>query len=191
MANDYPKTLKRGPLRGQTFESHSEYVAALNDWKTANPDEVAPQGAEPGGEKRTRQRRPKTGPVSLEMAQGVVAFSNLLLSIIPATREDTLQEYEASALSLAIVETAKVNQFFANIVIRFCSLGSQSRLLMTVGGIVTVRLAKREIVPAQAGLAATMLLISLSDPSPEPIDFTVGAPNPNGSPEPMGETAVT
>ena len=172
MASNFPRTMQRGPLKGQTFDSNADYLQALKEWREQNltPEDLA----EPTKRRRRTRKQPgDTGPVSLEMAEGLVAFCNMCLSIIPPTREDTLDDYEAKALALAIVDTAKTNKFFATMVIRVTTIGTQGRLAVTVGSIVAVRLAKREIVPLQVGAMAQMMLISMANTNPLPVPIEI------------------
>src|SRR2546422_11560503 len=96
----YPKTMQRGPLKGQTFNDSTEYLAALKAHRDANPE------AFNGAPKQRGKRAPKQGPVTVEMAEGLIAFINVVVSVVPALQYDALEEYEQKALALAIVETA-------------------------------------------------------------------------------------
>lgn len=163
MVNDYPKTMKRGPFKGRTFDTAAEYVKALDDAKAAGT-------VQPRGRKQTLSQN--ANGVTKAMAKSLVQYANIVLTIIPQTREDALDEVEVEALTLGILDTARSNRFFANLIVKTCQMQSGSRLAFAGAAIVARRVARREILPLETRLplemGATMLLSMLAQDIPVP-----------------------
>lgn len=160
----WPRKVKTGPLAGKQFDSFGDYKDALQATKKSPPARV-----------------------TKKMAESLVAGANMILAVVPQTRQDVLDEIEQKALTNAILDTAKSNQFFANIVVKVCSAGSVASLGTTVGAIIAVRMAKRERIPPIIGDYATLALYAMAqedvseipDDGP-PADNEVIEFNPNG-----------
>lgn len=156
VATEYPKTVKRGHFKGTTFSSHAEYLTALDAAK-----------ANGQVKERTRKTAPGSGNangVTRAMASSLVSYANIVLVVVPYTREDALDETESEALTLGIIETARANKYFANLIVKTCQMQSGSRLAFAVGAIVARRVARREILPVDARMPVelgSMMLLNL------------------------------
>lgn len=168
----FPGEVKRGPLKGRHFDTQEEYDLALAEATTGGEDSTpAP--------KAPRQR--SAGKVTQEMAAGLVSLANMALAVIPATRADQLDEVEQKALVLAILNTAKTNRAFANVIVKICSAQSNAQLASTVGAIVAVRLARHGRIPAEIELPASFLIYTLANealPTPTPAESNGYADTP-------------
>lgn len=174
-----PRTLTRGPLAGQTFTTQADYAAAMRAYKTDNPDgaDVSAGGdSSPVARVSGRSRAGGNG-VTRDMALGLVATVNMVFAMLPPTRDDALDETEQTALANSIVDTARANKAFANIVRKICSAQSSASLGICVSAIVIKRVAKRGLLGEQsmiAGVGAEMILMGLAQgmtpaaPAPEP-----------------------
>lgn len=153
MAESYPKTITRGGLKGRTFDTHADYLAALEAAKLDGT--VKPRAA------RTPRIGGSANGVTRAMAESLVMYGNIVLSVIPQTREDVLEPTEIEALTLGILETARANKFFANLIVKTCQLQSGSRLAFAVGAVVARRVARREILPLEARIPVEFAAVAM------------------------------
>lgn len=185
--SDYPKTMQRGVLKGQYFETASEYQIALE--KAKEDGLIAPR------KRSTKPGQATANGVTRAMADSLLSYVNVVLSVIPQTRDDLLEDGEKAALALGIMETARANKYFANLIVKSCRLQAGSRLGAAVGCVVARRIVKRERfpIPDQTRIAvefgAVALLNVLADegsiaviePDTEAETFTVPVSlEPNG-----------
>lgn len=139
-ADEWPKTVKRGALRGRTFYNQGEYRDALQEVAGTAPTDRAPRRAR-GVSKST------ANGVTREMAAGVVQFGNIILAMVPQTRGDVLDDAEQEAIVLGILETARANKYFANLLVKACTLQSGSRLVLASAAVVARRVARHGLLP--------------------------------------------
>lgn len=136
----YPKTMQRGALKGQTFNTAAEYQDAL--------DKARDNGLTQPRKKPSKIKASSTANgVTKKMADSLVSFANMILAVVPQTREDVLEDTEREAISLGIMETARSNKFFSNLIVKSCRLQAGSRLGVAVGCVVARRVIKRENLP--------------------------------------------
>ncbi len=148
----FPHKVKDGPLKGQVFETQDDLDQAYRDLGIEPPKTTRKSADE-----KPRVARAGNG-VTRAMAEGLVSAANVILAIVPQTREDTLDETEQRALVNAILATASANKHFAAIIIRVCSVSGSAQLATTVGSLVAVRLAKRGLIPFEMGYFGTMVI---------------------------------
>lgn len=97
--------------------------------------------------------------VTVKMAEGLVGTAQLLLANLPWTKDDVLDDLEQKLLVKDITAFAKTNPFFARSVVwLFTQMGTTS-LVVDTGAIVGKRLARREVIPVQLGMACDLALI--------------------------------
>jgi hypothetical protein len=172
---DYPKTLTRGVFKGRTFENASEYQAALDQ---AKKDGVI----KPRTRAAATTLSTTANGVTRQMAVSLVQYVNVVLAIVPQTRDDVLEDGEIEAIALGVLETARSNKYFANLIVKTCRMQSGSRLAFAVGAVVARRVAKRDIlpiemrVPVEIGAVTMLNLLAMDDVvpnAPEPADAGV------------------
>lgn len=97
--------------------------------------------------------------VTVKMAEGLVGTAQLILANLPWTKEDVLDDLEQKLLVKDVCAFAKINPFFARSVVWIFSQMGTTSLVVDTGAIVGKRLARREVIPAQIGLACDLAII--------------------------------
>lgn len=190
----FPLTPTKGAFKGRTFQTKAEYEAALAERRAAEPQDSPP--ASVGGGLPTGRRGAGKGAngVTSDMALGLVQLANLGLTFasIPLARRDAalglppeaselaLDDVEQAALVGAILDTARANKRFAAVVKRLCTVQASTNLGLTVGAIVTIRLARRGVLPPMAAFGAYAMLGTLSGQAVDVEAAAVPEQSPNG-----------
>lgn len=178
----YPYTPMAGPFKGRTFFSKEEYEDARIEGPTQTIGSHAPF---------ERKNATSANGVTRKMAESLVQLLNVALSAggmvlarrdavlgLPAEASQlALDAVEAEALVRSVMDTAAANKWFANLVVRVCSVQSTGQLGITVGAIVAVRLARRRVIPTEVGGFAYMTLASVASAD---VDVPYVDASPNG-----------
>lgn len=179
-------TPRRGQFKGQTFASIGAYNQAAREAKSASGDTMP------------RQRRPASGAngVTKPMLVGMLQFVNLGLSVIPAARQDVLEPTEVEALAIGALELARTNRYFANIVVKVCTMQAGSELAFAGTAViarrVVPRLVQREIVPIGVGLAVEAVSVGVLNAiaSGQALNVDLGETTPTPESNGVSETPV-
>ena len=102
--------------------------------------------------------KPAELKVTKDMASALVGLVQTTLAALPWTREDILSDSEQKLLVADIVDFARTNLYFARAIIWMFHLTEEGGLPLDAGALVGSRLARHNVVPAQVGLAAEMVL---------------------------------
>ncbi len=137
----YPKEIKKGPLKGRIFNTKSEHDAARQEIR-----EQAPK----------TERRKNTKSVTKDMCVSLVTLINLPVSFLYP--EDALDEIESAALATSLHNLAKTNSYVNNALWNMLNVQGQSQVVLVGAGIIARRLARREIISPVAGVVAHGLL---------------------------------
>lgn len=161
----FPYTPARGRLKGQTFETRSEYEAALSslgDGALDSPD------SPPGGPTAPATRAKRTGKVDKAMVYAVLFPLNVGLYMVPYTRADALTDEEMDRLCEAIVKVAAVNRHVERAIVSGAGSSAYVELAMVAGAIAVKRAANHGLVPRAFGenLDGMMGLGGMPEPPP-------------------------
>lgn len=153
MPNDWPRTMTRGRLKGQTFEDQAEYAAALAALGDAPESDTPPSldGAE--GPTLPQPRKARGGKVNREHVEALIFPINFGLAMLPQTRADALDEQEVAALSNAIVKVAATNKHVERAILNLTTGSAYVELTMVVAMISVKRLARHNVIPPMFGMA--------------------------------------
>lgn len=169
--NEWPREIKRGPLKGQSFDSQTEYDEAR---KLVPDDEETPPAtpeAGPAPASARRGGRSARGRVDKAMVVSILFPLNIGLYLLPQTRTDALTDEEIDRLAEAIVRVAAVNKHVERAILTGASSSAYVELAIVVGAIAVKRAANHGVIPRELGTAidATVDLGGMPDaPAPTP-----------------------
>lgn len=176
---EFPRTIKRGPLKGQHFDTEAEYVearAAVDAADTApmvDGDGSSLLGAPGAPASAPRRSRTPKGRVSKEQVFAVLYPLNIGLYMVPPTRQDALNDEELNALCEAIAKVAAVNKHVERAILGVVEGSAYVELLIVVAAIGIKRAAIHGLLPREVG-GTIGTFMGLGEMPPEP-DARFGA----------------
>jgi hypothetical protein len=142
IAQAWPRTIKKGVLKGRTFESQSEYARALAETKTER--DKLPREVE-GEERKIRGKKSYAQEIAT-----VVEGINVLLSALPQTQPDALNEREAELLTFGLDKWQQSDPKYAKLFKRASKVGGWGALVFAGIMIALPRLQRRGMLPGGA-----------------------------------------
>lgn len=179
---EWPREIRRGPLRGQTFASQAEYDEARARVVDESPDEppATPEGPSPAAPTGRRGRSPRGGRVTREMVYAILFPLNVGVMLIPQTRPDALNDEELTRLCDSIVKVAAINRHVEKAILSSVESSAYVELAIVVGAIAVKRAASHGLLPTQLG-ASVSGMFGLGEVATPPPESDVPEPTPNGA----------
>jgi hypothetical protein len=175
---EWPREIKRGPLKGLTFDSQAEYDQARAEVGTA-PEADTP----PAAPNETRSARQRRGKVDKAQVYAILFPLNVGLWMVPQTRADALTDEELERLCEAVVKVAVVNKHVERAILQGAQSSAYVELAIVVGAIAVRRAARHGYLPAYLDQQVGGVMGLGDAPAP-----TVAEPTTNGAAPFAGET---
>jgi hypothetical protein len=122
---------------------------------------------------RVKRAEPKRLPVTMQACEAVVMLVNFAYQVTP-WREDSLDELEVEMLTKNLHRMAKKNVYLGNIIVNLTTGAAEGQFVAAIGAVVTMRLAKHNVLPPLQGMMVAGILRGVAMTDPEVISDAVG-----------------